>query len=114
MTPLAPVAFGRSVVTGPGTEPPQPWADAPQVSISPSLLEDSAALATTVERLHRAWVAREPVVVRLGIDAAELRRPESSTLDPWRLRRGFSFNVERLHFLIWANSYDIRNGELIW
>ena len=30
-------------------------------------------------------------------------------LDP-----SFEFPLERLHFLVWANNYDGRNGELVW
>ncbi len=67
-----------------------------------------------VDQLHRAWVARELIVIELGVDPVELRKPEATTMDPWRLRRGFLFNRERLHHLVWANSYDKRNGELIW
>jgi DNA helicase-2/ATP-dependent DNA helicase PcrA len=110
----APSALGRSVVVAADSAPPPAWADAPVVQIRPSLLIDAEQLALVVDRLHRAWVGRDPVVVELGVDAALLREPEVSTLDPWRLRRGFSFNRERLHHLIWVNSYDYRTGELIW
>lgn len=77
-------------------------------------LDDVETLGTLADRLHHAWVSREPVIIELGVGAAELRRPEQTTLEPWRLRRGFSFNRERLHFLVWANSYDRRDGEGVW
>ena len=111
---LAPASLGRSIVVAPGSDVPAPWSDVPRVLITPGLLSDQPELARIVDRLHRAWVAREPVVVELGVEPAVLREPETSAMDPWRLRRGFSFLRERLHHLVWANSYDYRSGELIW
>lgn len=110
----APAALGRSVVIGPATEPPEPWSGSPKVVVDQALLDDAAKMAAVVDRLHRAWVGRQPMVIQMEVDPAELRQAEVSTLDPWRLRRGFLFNRERLHHLVWANSYDLRNGELIW
>jgi DNA helicase-2/ATP-dependent DNA helicase PcrA len=107
-------ALGRSVVVDPGSPAPEAWADAPRLVVTRSVLDDRQQLDDVTDRLHRAWVAREPVVVELGVDAALLREPEQTTMDPWRLRPGFLFNRERLHHLVWANSYDARNGELIW
>ena len=110
---LAPV-LGRSVVVSSGAPAPQGWENSPRFAITTALLADRKNLEVTVDRLHRAWVARAPVVVDLDVDPAVLREPETSTMDPWRLRRGFLFSRERLHHLVWANSYDGRNGELIW
>ncbi len=106
--------FGRSVVLNPGIEPPEAWADATRHVIDAGALSDAERLAGLVDDLHRAWVFRQPVVIELGVDPAVLREPETTPMDPWRLRRGFSFNRERLHHLVWANSYDFRTGELIW
>jgi len=107
-------AFGRSVVVAAGAEPPPQWPDAPRYKVTQAVLDDRLELEKLVDRLHRAWVGREPVVIELGVDPAILRAPETTPMEPWRLRRGFLFNRERLHHLIWANSYDARNGELIW
>ncbi len=106
--------LGRSVVVDPGAPAPQGWVNSPRFAITSALLADRKNVEAIVDQLHRAWVAREPVVIELGVDPAVLREPETSTMDPWRLRRGFLFNRERLHHLVWANSYDGRNGELIW
>jgi DNA helicase-2/ATP-dependent DNA helicase PcrA len=114
VTVAAPTALGRSVVIETESQPPHPWVDAPRVVINHALLGDAEKLALVVDRLHRAWVGRQPMVVQLEVDPGVLRDPETSPLDPWRLRRGFSFNRERLHHLVWTNSYDARNGELIW
>lgn len=109
-----PTALGRSVVVNAGAAAPPPWEEAPRVAITEALLGNTPLLAEVVDRLHRAWVGREPLVIDLGLDPAVLRKPEHTTMEPWRLRRDFTFNRERLHYLIWANSYDFRSGELIW
>lgn len=110
----SPQLLGRSVVIGPGDDAPEPWSDAPSVRVTRQILDDAQALETVVDQLHRAWVDREALVIELGVDPAALRKPETSPMDPWRLRRGFVFNKERLHHLVWVNSYDYRTGELIW
>jgi DNA helicase-2/ATP-dependent DNA helicase PcrA len=109
-----PTRLGRSIVVAPGVVPPAPWDRATRVAITPDLLGNAPRLAEVVDRLHRAWVSREPLVIEMGIDPAVLREPELTTMDPWRLRRDFAFNRERLHHLVWANSYDFRSGEPIW
>ena len=106
--------LGRCVVVAPGMDPPAAWAGSPRYVIDQALLDDAQEMAVLVDKLHRAWVARLAVVIELGVDPAALREPETTSMEPWRLRRGFSFNRERLHFLVWANSYDYRTGELIW
>jgi len=106
--------FGRSVVVAAGQVCPEPWVGSPRVAITPEVLADRKLTEQAIDELHRAWVARRPLVIELGVDPAVLREPETTTLDPWRLRRGFLFPKERLHFLVWANSYDYRSGELIW
>jgi len=106
--------LGRSVVVPAAAEPPGPWSDAPRVVVGAGALDNRDHLEQLVDELHRAWVNRSPLVVDLQVDPAVLRKPEITTMDPWRLRRGFLFNRERLHHLIWANSYDNRTDELIW
>jgi hypothetical protein len=39
------------------------------------------------------------------------RQPEVEPIDPWKLGAGFTFLVERLHFLVWANTWDFRSGD---
>ena len=67
-----------------------------------------------IDRLHRAWVAREPVVVELGVDPSALRAAEIEHRTPYEVGPAFTFPLERLHFLVWANSYDGRTGGLTW
>ncbi len=81
------------------------------ISIRPETLADPSA---AVARLHQAWFAREPVVVELGVDSAELQDRETCLRPVYELDPHFEFSRERLHFLVWANSYDARNGTPIW
>ena len=78
------------------------------------LLDDDKRLAETVEVLHRAWVARERVVVELGVAQEDLRQPDVEESPAWRLGPDFTFLRERLHFLVWANNWDLRSGRPIW
>lgn len=107
-----PVTLGRGVVVGPGQPAPDGTpADAPRF-----VVDDDAVTAPSplVARLHLAWVRREPVVVELAADNAALRQPETTDVEPYRLPHGFTFDRERLHFLVWANNYDARSGQPIW
>jgi DNA helicase II / ATP-dependent DNA helicase PcrA len=113
---VAPRALGRGVVVNAGDRVPQPWSGAPVVSVDDGTLADPS---DTVARLHQAWASRTPVVVALGIDPGRFRAPVSYTADdvgdPWRLDPGFELWHDRLHFLVWANTYDARaGGEPIW
>jgi DNA helicase-2/ATP-dependent DNA helicase PcrA len=67
-----------------------------------------------VDRLHRAWLERAPVVVELRVRPEELREPERHAGPVYALSPGFTFWRERLHFLVWANAYDARAGRPVW
>ena len=97
--------LGRGVVVNAGAEPPAGWEGVDRIRV------DDASAA---DPLHEAWSQRRPVVVELGIDAGELKRPETDTRPPYELGPGFGFDRERLHFLVWANTYDARSGEPVW
>jgi DNA helicase II / ATP-dependent DNA helicase PcrA len=102
-----PPSLGRGVVVRRGDPIPPPWADAERIEI------DAAALAApepVVVSLHDAWSARRPVVVVLAVDAEQFRPPVSIATEPWRLHAGFEIWHDRLHFLVWANTYDARDG----
>ncbi|MEO6989794.1 MAG: ATP-dependent helicase, partial [Aquihabitans sp.] len=106
-----PAVLGRGVVITQGGALPAPWVTAPVVTIDESVLRDPAAV---VGRLHGHWAAREPVVVELAVDPARFRAPENVGDAPWRLAPDFEPWFDRLHFLVWANTYDARSGEPIW
>ena len=103
--------LGRSVVIAAGAPVPEPWKGASVVLVDGATLAEPDA---AVDRLHRAWVGREPVVVELAVDPGKLRALESDGRPPYEVGATFMFPLERLHFLLWANTYDGRTGELRW
>ena len=106
-----PPELGRGVVVGPGAEPPGPWASSPRVAVGAEQLTDPSSV---LAELHSAWAARVPLVIELAVDAAQLRVPQYFSGAVYELDPGFGFAVERLQFLVWANTYDARHGEPIW
>lgn len=107
-----PVPLGRGVVVDDADPVPPAWAGAPQVRIDAAALADPA---TAVGALHAVWARRTPAVVRLAVDPARFREPASYPMEPWTLAPGFEAWGDRLHFLVWANTYDARGGrEPVW
>ncbi|MFZ6005367.1 MAG: ATP-dependent helicase [Actinomycetota bacterium] len=107
-----PLELGRAVIVGAGEGPPAQWAGVPRLVIDESVL---ATPADAVSRLHEAWSRREPVVIELAVDPAQFRSPASFADEPWRLGPMLETWPDRLHFLVWSNSYDARgDGEPIW
>jgi DNA helicase-2/ATP-dependent DNA helicase PcrA len=106
-----PVALGRGVVINAGDAIPAPWMSAPVVTIDEAVL---SAPGEVVATLHRHWARREPVVVELAVDPARFREPASITGDLWSLDADAEPWFDRLHFLVWANTYDARGGTLVW
>ena len=84
---------------------------------SPPSGDGGGLLAATVERLHRAWGSRVPVVVELDLGpeaVRSLRQPVIAEVSPYVLGAEFTLLTERLQFLLWRNNYDARNGEPVW
>ncbi len=74
-------------------------------------------LGETVERLHRAWASRRPVIVELDLPSealARLRAPVIVERPVYELGAEFTLLGERLQFLLWRNNYDARSGEPVW
>lgn len=93
-------------MVGPDDAVPGPWADADVVEVCG---------VDAVDRLHEAWRTRQAIVVRLQLDPASIREPDSFPIEPWRVDPGLELLNDRLHFLLWANNYDARGGsEPIW
>jgi DNA helicase-2/ATP-dependent DNA helicase PcrA len=67
-----------------------------------------------IESLQRTWFDRRPIVVELAIDSQVLSSREICVRPVHDLSPDFEFTGERLHFLVWANSYDARSGDPIW
>ncbi|MGH9275665.1 MAG: UvrD-helicase domain-containing protein, partial [Acidimicrobiales bacterium] len=112
MPARGPLELGRAVIVGAGAVAPDPWTGADRVLIDDAALAEPAAV---VSALHTAWSSRTPIVIELAVDPARFRAPESITEEVWRLGAGFEPWADRLHFLVWANSYDARGeGDPIW
>ncbi len=106
-----PGPFGRSVVVTAGAPVPGAWADAPVVTIDDDVL---AAPAAVVAELHAAWAERRPVVIALAVDPARFRDPVRVPGTPWELGVDVDCPLDRLHFLVWAASWDARGDEPVW
>ncbi|HEX2564096.1 MAG TPA: hypothetical protein VHK25_09280, partial [Acidimicrobiales bacterium] len=108
-----PPGLGRGVVVNVGDPVAEPWGGAPVVTVDEAALVDPGG--GVVAALHDAWAERRPVVVALGVDPARFREPASVEVDePWRLTPELEVWSDRLHFLVWANTYDARDGEPVW
>ncbi|MXZ68469.1 MAG: ATP-dependent DNA helicase UvrD2 [Acidimicrobiia bacterium] len=107
-----PVQLGRGVVVNAGD--PDPIEGLSRVRVDQDLLDSPESLAGTVDRLHRAWSAREPVAVELAVDQEVLRRPVVEERRLWLLGTDFTILRERLHFLVWANNWDCRGAAPVW
>ena len=110
-----PDELGRGLVVLPGAAVPAPFAEALRVTVDESVLGSPEALAATAAVIHEAWDGRRRVVVELAVPVDALRAPEVEHRPPYELDPGFTFERERLQFLVWANNYDARKaGEPIW
>ncbi len=124
MTAPGPPGLGRGVIVNVGDPVPAAWAGAPVVTIDRALLDEidaaPAQRSDEVDALHGHWASRTPVIVALGVDPAEFRAPRSLWSDRFRddpsaLAPDLDPTHDRLHFLVWANTYDARGGvEPIW
>jgi DNA helicase II / ATP-dependent DNA helicase PcrA len=106
-----PDLLGRNVVVGPGAVTPAGYEAARRLVIDDDVLAEPAAAAAV---LRARWLARQRMVIELAVDNEAARRPEATELAPYRLPRDHAFHREHLHFLTWANSYDLRSGEPRW
>ncbi len=107
-----PVVLGRGVVIEAGDSVPGAWAGVDVFAIDDAVVADPGP---TVTAMHHAWVSRHPFVVELGVPAETFRAPESILDEPWELGARFEVWRDRLHFLVWANTYDARGGkDPIW
>lgn len=102
-----PRALGRSIVLLSDDPIPDAWAGMPEIAVTNA---DLAERTATVDRLHREWSRRQPLVIRLLVDADELKRPVAWTKPLWQLGARFDPWTDRLLFLVWNNGYDGRGG----
>jgi DNA helicase II / ATP-dependent DNA helicase PcrA len=106
-----PDVLGRGAVVRAGAPTPPGFEGVRRLVVDDDVLAHPAHLAAV---LHHRWLRRTRVVLELAADNAALREPEVCALAPHSLPDGFAFHRERLHFLTWANTYDLRGSEPVW
>ena len=106
-----PPGLGRGVVVAPGAQAPRGFEDAPRLVVDDEVAAHPAHAAAW---LHHRWLRRQPVVIELATDNDALREPEAEDRPPHLVGDSHTFHRERLHFLTWANTYDLRRGEPVW
>ena len=106
-----PEGLGRNVVIGPGAPAPAGFTAARRLVIDEEVLDDPAPTAAL---LRARWAARRRTVIELAVDNDQARAPESTDAAPYTLARDHAFHREHLHFLTWANSYDLRGADPRW
>lgn len=106
-----PPALGRGVILAPGAPAPRGFETVPRYRIDDEVLRQPAPLTTV---LHHRWLRRAPVVIELAVDPGQLRAPQTETRAPYLVGDDHTFHLDRLRFLTWANSYDLRSGEPVW
>jgi len=110
-----PEELGRGLVVVPGGAVPAPFDSVPRIVVDDAVLASAQVTAATAAVLHEAWSERRRVVVELAVPVEALRAPEVERRPPYELDPGFTFERERLQFLVWANTYDGRKpGEPVW
>jgi len=106
-----PTLLGRGLVILPGQDVPPAFASAPRVCIDEDVL---ASPHDAVRRLHHFWATRTPAVIEFAVPQSLLATAQTEQQAPYALSPAFEFAQERLHFLVWANNYDMRNGNPVW
>ena len=106
-----PAALGRGAVVLSGAAVPTGLSGATRIVVDGSVLDDPT---DAVETLHRAWVRRQPVVIELAVDQRALAEPVVERRPPFDLGGRYDLARERLHFLVWANTYDCRTAQPVW
>ncbi|MHB8294071.1 MAG: ATP-dependent DNA helicase UvrD2 [Acidimicrobiales bacterium] len=107
-----PAALGRGVVVTSRASVPDAWARCPVVVVDEDALTRPGMV---VAELHDGWLRRRPMVVLLSVAPERFRAPASWKVDAWALPASFEPWLDRLHFLVWANTYDARlSGPPVW
>src|ERR1700737_2901578 len=105
MSVPGPIPLGRGLVITAGQVAPTAWAGAPRHTVDEDMLKHPAP---GVPALHQAWAERTRVVIELAVDPDSFRDPAAVSAPPWSVPAGFELWLDRLHFLVWANTYDGR------
>lgn len=108
---LVPVELGRGAIVGYDQDAPATLVDAPRTVVDEAVVANPGP---TVDRLHRRWVSRAPVVVELRVPPSALTEPARSTDPVHGHDPRFLFGLDRLRHLVWANNVDWRSGSPVW
>ena len=110
-----PDELGRGLVVLPGAAVAAPFDEATRLMIDDAVLASPQVMEAMAAVLHEAWAERRRLVIELAVPPETLRAPEAERRPPYELDPGFTFERERLQFLVWANNYDARRpGDPIW
>ncbi len=105
-----PEALGRHAIVLVGNTGPAPWTDCERVVITAESLADPSS---ALQALRSAHHERRRVVIEL--DAEFERQPKLKTdAQPFEVGADFTFELEELHHLIWANAVDLRDDTPTW
>ena len=105
-----PEQFGRWFVMMPTDDVPAAWADVDHFVIDAAVLREPDDM---IDRLLPRWIARQRTVIELAAPFVDRPSEVEATL-PWELDPLFTFGLEQLWFLVWANSVDGTNGAPRW
>jgi DNA helicase II / ATP-dependent DNA helicase PcrA len=105
-----PEALGRWFVILPDGNVPAAWAEAERFVIDASVLADPSE---RLEQLLPRWINRQRTVVQLDVPFFD-RPTEIERAMPWDIDPSFTFALEQLWFIVWANSVDGTDGAPRW
>ncbi|WP_439115703.1 ATP-dependent helicase [Ilumatobacter sp.] len=105
-----PDALARNGLVSTGDQIVAPWADAERVVISADTLTDPGSALAVLRSAHHD---RRRLVIELATDFD--RQPKLKTeAQPYEVGADFTFELEELHHLVWANAVDLRGDTPTW
>ncbi len=112
---LHPKELGRGIVVNDGDDVPERFRGCQSLALTQALVDDPDALELWITELHSAWAGRHPVVVTWSLDHQKFfPASQTNTAKVFSVEPDFLFTGERLNMLLFANNYDLRNGEAKW
>ena len=109
-----PTELARNLVIAAGGHIPEPWLGASRVVVDQAVLD--APEHTVAELTALAHAGDRAVIELVGPVLSAFREPPQSTTSvaPFKLGPRFSFMLDVLHHLVWANSIDSAGAEPQW
>src|SRR5690625_4385599 len=106
-----PDVLGRGVVVAAGASSPRGFDNVRRLRIDDEVVGHPQAAAAL---LYHHWLTRERIVIELAVANDQVREPEVIELPPYEVGPDAGLHRERLHALMWANTYDLRGDRPIW